>query len=341
VLWEVLACRRLFKGEGEADTLNRVLNEPIPPVRSVAPMIPAALEAVVAKALDRDRSKRYATSAEFADALERASRVVGALGTHKDVAGHLDAVLGTDISAQRDAVRAWLARSEPSRHGADVPGRPEPTSVTRVEGRAAGEGTPSGMSSVPRLAAQGPPSGSVSAVSSVSSAIIPAPAPAPALPALDMAPARRRGRVWPWALALVAAGVAVAAWMGRSRLPLMIASAPPAASAAVAAPPVSAPPPVTTAVPAASAASAAPSAHASATAMADAAPLATASARPPAAVVPPAPVRTWWHPPPRAASPAPVTAGAQPTAAPSPAPAPAPSPAPAPVPDDISRNPYR
>ena len=47
VLWEVLACRRLFKGDGEADTLNRVLHEPIPPVRAAAPTIPAALEAVV------------------------------------------------------------------------------------------------------------------------------------------------------------------------------------------------------------------------------------------------------------------------------------------------------
>src|SRR6185312_14874139 len=124
VLWEVLACRRLFKGDGEADTLNRVLHEPIPPVRTVAAMVPAALEAVVAKALERDRAKRYATAAEFADALERASRVVGALGTHKDVASHLDAVLGTEISAQRDAVRAWLARSEPSKHGITPPPGP-------------------------------------------------------------------------------------------------------------------------------------------------------------------------------------------------------------------------
>ncbi len=67
-----------------------MLNEPIPPVRSASPIVPAALEAVVGRALERDRTKRYATAAEFADALERASRVVGALGTHKDVAAHLE-----------------------------------------------------------------------------------------------------------------------------------------------------------------------------------------------------------------------------------------------------------
>ena len=61
-MWEVLACRRLFKGDGEVDTLNRVLSEPIPPVRTAAPSVPAALEAVLARALDRERSKRYATA---------------------------------------------------------------------------------------------------------------------------------------------------------------------------------------------------------------------------------------------------------------------------------------
>jgi serine/threonine-protein kinase len=130
VLWEVLTCRRLFKGDGEADTLHRVLNDPIPPVRSVASTVPAPIEAVVAKALERDRAKRYETAAEFADALERASRVVGALGTHKDVALHLAAVLGTEMSAQREAVRAWLARSEPSRHAGDGSQGPESRSAT-------------------------------------------------------------------------------------------------------------------------------------------------------------------------------------------------------------------
>ena len=93
--------------------------------------------------------------------LPAGSRVVGALGTHKDVALHLEAVLGTEISAQRDVVRAWLARSEPSRHGMDGPARQEPTSVTRVEGRS-GEGTPSSVSKVSAVSA-------VSGVTSVSS----------------------------------------------------------------------------------------------------------------------------------------------------------------------------
>jgi serine/threonine-protein kinase len=326
VLWEVLACRRLFKGEGEADTLNRVLHEAIPPVRSVAAMVPAALEAAVAKALERDRAKRYATAAEFADALERASRVVGALGTHKDVASHLDVVLGTEISAHREAVRAWLTRSEPSHHGVTPPPRSDPASITHIEGRGA-EGTPSGKSSAPRMPEQvldqGPPSGSStsspSTVSSVSSAVIPAPQVAPA-PAATAAETPKRARIWPWSVVAVAAAVAGIVWMRHSREQAVSVAppAPPPVSAVAAAPP---PPSVTTAAPAPSAVPSAPPPAASSSA--------APSPKPPTTVVS-NPQRPAWRPRPAPAAPKDTAT----TAAP-------PAPTPAPVPDYISRNPYR
>jgi serine/threonine-protein kinase len=338
VLWEVLACRRLFKGDGEADTLNRVMNEPIPPVRSAAPTIPASLEAVVAKALERDRNKRYATSAEFADSLERASRVVGALGTHKDVAQHLEAVLGTEISQQRDVVRAWLARSEPSRHGMDAP-RQEPTSVTRVEGKS-GEGTPS---SVSRVSAVSAVSG-VTSVSSVTSAVISNPPPAAGEAASTSSSSsssslpvetRRRARVWPWvALAVVVAGVGV--WMRYPRgfgaaadaAPLP-AAAPAAASVALnAAPSTPASPASSRAVPSASVVSATPP---------DASSAAIAPTTTGTTVAPVVITRAGWRPRAVSSPPHEPAATATPTAA---ATATA-APTGAPVPDDISRNPYR
>jgi serine/threonine-protein kinase len=331
VLWEVLACRRLFKGDGEADTLNRVLNEPIPPVRSSAPMVPAALEAVVARALERDRTKRYSTAAEFADALERASRVVGALGTHKDVAAHLEIVLGTEISQQRDAVRAWLARSEPSRHGAD-PNRPEVTSVTKVEGARASDGSlprlSSGSGSLPRLGADrgsGPTTG-VSSVSSVTSAVSSDASPASPLPVLSSAgPAPRRSSVLPWAVLVAVVFLGGAAWVRFGRTPGTIAapaSSPPVVPSAAA--PLVNVPVATATAPAAS--EAAPTASAASSAMA------SASSAHPAAPV--------WHSWGHAAAPAPPPATTAAAAPPPPA-APTPVPTPAPVPDDISRNPYR
>jgi serine/threonine-protein kinase len=311
VLWEVMTCRRLFKGDGEADTLSRVLGEPIPPVRTAAPTVPAALEAVVAKALERDRARRFASAADFADALERAARVVAALGTHKDVAAYLDAVLGSEIGQQREAVRAWLARSEPNKRSSG------PT-------RAASSPDSSGMhaTAAPRLEVtrvEGRAGTDVPSVPSVASAVIsthpgPKSAPAAAASLPGGVPAYARRRVWVGAGAIAAILVAGMAWMrwtgpqGR-----------PAAQPAALAPPPSIAPLVASSVPA-------PPAPPPAPATIDAA---TAQSVP----TPP--------PPRRGPAGRPRPARPQATPPPSAPPAPSASPPAAPVPDDISRNPYR
>jgi serine/threonine-protein kinase len=112
VLWEVLASKRLFKGEGEAETLNRVLFEPIPRLRNVAPDVPSALEIVTMRALERDAQKRYATAAEMADALERAARTTVGIAAGRDVAQYVQVILGDEIANQREAVRGWLLATE-------------------------------------------------------------------------------------------------------------------------------------------------------------------------------------------------------------------------------------
>ena len=205
VVWESLGLKRLFKGEGEADTLNRVLYEPIPKLRTANPTIPTELETVVMKALEREPDARYATAAEFGDALEKAARTLGILGSSKDLQAQLDAVMGTDISQQRDAVRAWIARSEPSQRmipgggGAGATGPHQ--SITKIEG-----------------ASHSQP-GSHSGVSSVSSAVIAVAAPgelpltlsAPVqLPVVETLPSRRRSRAWVGIVAaLLLLGIAV------------------------------------------------------------------------------------------------------------------------------------
>ena len=77
VLWEALEGRRLFKGDGEADTLNKVLYEPIPPLEDAVRSVPHEIEIALEGALDRERMRRFPTAAAFADALERAARETG------------------------------------------------------------------------------------------------------------------------------------------------------------------------------------------------------------------------------------------------------------------------
>lgn len=204
VLWETLAFKRLFKGEGEADTLNRVLYEPIPSLCAVAPQVPAELGEVVMKALEREPDARYATAQAFAEALEAVARKLNLLATPKDVAASVDEVIGTEIETQREQVRAWIANSEPSQNTRSA----HPESITRIEGRAPpGEEDSMPDGSDPRMAGKTPSGRSLppSDVSSVSSAVIQV--PPPRVPGLSERPSQipeaRQRKVWAVVLPLV------------------------------------------------------------------------------------------------------------------------------------------
>ncbi len=206
VMWEALEGRRLFKGDGDADTLNKVLYEPIPPLEDVEGSVPHEIEIALEGALDRERMRRFPTAAAFADALERSVREAGEVATHKDVAAYLDEILGVDIQNQRETVRAWIARGEPNRPKSLSMPPPAPTAPT-----------------LPRLG-QRPlsPESTPSSVASVASAVIsnhglPL-APTSQRPPAAV-PAPRRSRLWTWviaAAALTAGTVGLIRWSGGS-----------------------------------------------------------------------------------------------------------------------------
>jgi serine/threonine-protein kinase len=155
VLWEVLAARRLFKAENEAATLSRVVSEPIPKLTQVAPEINPQVAAVVMKALERDPEKRFQSCTHFADALERAATALERIAAGREVSACVSQVLGNEIAQQREAVRAWLAMSEPSQvaipEGA-LPGMHAPQSTTTAAGAMAVPGDHSGVTSLPMAA---------------------------------------------------------------------------------------------------------------------------------------------------------------------------------------------
>lgn len=71
VLWEMLTGQRLFAAENEVLTMRAVLGLPIAPPSTKRPLVPPALDAIVARALERDRAKRYASAGDLAEDLER------------------------------------------------------------------------------------------------------------------------------------------------------------------------------------------------------------------------------------------------------------------------------
>jgi serine/threonine-protein kinase len=71
VLWEMVAGHRLFSGADEQETMRNVLLQPIAAPSRRRAGIPAALDAIIARALVREPGGRYPSAAEMADDLDR------------------------------------------------------------------------------------------------------------------------------------------------------------------------------------------------------------------------------------------------------------------------------
>ena len=65
MLWEMLTHKRLFLGDSDFETLSNVLKADVPPPSSVNPSVPAALDAIVLKALSKDRDQRHKSVEAF------------------------------------------------------------------------------------------------------------------------------------------------------------------------------------------------------------------------------------------------------------------------------------
>lgn len=110
VLWEALCQSRLFLADNEAVTLNRLIFEPIPRIREVNPNLPSAVEKVVARALERDPARRYATAADMAEELQVAARASRLLAAPSDVRNYVRNVIGVAMERRRASVRDHLAQ---------------------------------------------------------------------------------------------------------------------------------------------------------------------------------------------------------------------------------------
>ena len=65
VLYEMATGQRAFKGDSGPVLQNAILNQTSTPVRELNPKLPAKLEQIIMKALEKDRTTRYQTAAEM------------------------------------------------------------------------------------------------------------------------------------------------------------------------------------------------------------------------------------------------------------------------------------
>jgi serine/threonine protein kinase len=158
VLWESLTGRRLFRGENNADVLNKILNPDVPSPSSFDPQL-GPFDSVAAKALARDGADRYQSADEFLEAVEEAAGKIGGVATPRAVAREVKRWLGEKIEAERRSVQnsiEALGRSEvnpgvlPRPEGGSQPSQPNVSRVRPIPSDDATLGAkPSTMVSTP------------------------------------------------------------------------------------------------------------------------------------------------------------------------------------------------
>lgn len=120
VLYEMLTLERLFLGESDFDTLEKIRKVEMSPPSLYNPHIPKELEDIVLKALARSPDERFQNSYEFADALERFMRNQGYYYTNKDLAQYMKEAFNADIEFENKKGEYYrslnLKPLEPSQH---------------------------------------------------------------------------------------------------------------------------------------------------------------------------------------------------------------------------------
>lgn len=120
ILWESLSGRRLFKGETNAATLNKLLNEGVPKPSSIWEEL-EPYDEVVMKALSRNPDDRFQSADEFGEALDVAAGRGGVAKT-RDVAEVVRSLDAEKLHDERQRVREsieLLGRAELA--GSSVP----------------------------------------------------------------------------------------------------------------------------------------------------------------------------------------------------------------------------
>ncbi|MBA2664654.1 MAG: serine/threonine protein kinase [Bradymonadaceae bacterium] len=97
VLYELLTLERLFLGDSDFDTLEKIRKVEMSPPSLYNPHIPKELEDIVLKALARTPEERFQSAYDLSEALERFMRNQGYYYTNKDLASYMKEAFSADI----------------------------------------------------------------------------------------------------------------------------------------------------------------------------------------------------------------------------------------------------
>ncbi|HJQ32368.1 MAG TPA: protein kinase [Pyrinomonadaceae bacterium] len=100
VLYEMLMGRKPFDGVDRRATVNAILSAAAAPARDFDPALPAELDSILDKALEKERDLRYQTAADFHADLKRLRRTIDS---------------GASSARQRTVAKSWAASSTRAR----------------------------------------------------------------------------------------------------------------------------------------------------------------------------------------------------------------------------------
>jgi eukaryotic-like serine/threonine-protein kinase len=133
VLWEGITGRRLFGADTQAETLARVLSEPIAPPSTHRHEVSLDLDEVCLRALEREKERRFQTALDLANALEKNTAIAG----DDELVAFLNDLAASEIEKQRRTLEEaqrkagpWDAPSvalAPAREEVTLPRVPKPT----------------------------------------------------------------------------------------------------------------------------------------------------------------------------------------------------------------------
>jgi len=124
VLYELCTGKRLFKHESELMILEMITQRRVTPPSDVSPEIPAELESVIMRALEKDPKLRFQTAQDMQIALEDYLRIERAPSTNADIAEYMRALFSDKMEEKQQLCRIAAQDDFLDRYG---PSDEEPT----------------------------------------------------------------------------------------------------------------------------------------------------------------------------------------------------------------------
>ena len=132
VLYELLTGERLFVGESDFSTLEKVRNVEILPPSTYNRKIPDELERIVLKALAKDTEDRYQNAIDLHDELQAFVYTAGEFYSRKDLAGWMKKTFGKEIEEETAKLESYRQLKPPPAEAPVAPAPPRTSTGPRA-----------------------------------------------------------------------------------------------------------------------------------------------------------------------------------------------------------------